>query len=536
MLKYKNNIHTNAFTGLVNGVDQAVSVVEKTMGARGTNVALQYEQYPYHEITNDGATIIEKMYFEDPIENMGLQFLKEVVGRSNKNAGDGSTTTSVLVKSLLKQGQELGKNGIVLKKSLDECIPIVEQAFDKIKKNIISNEQVKQIATVSSEDVKLGSLLAEVYEKIGSDGIIQPEYILGKETDTYSFIQGVRFSNQCGLLSPSMVHDEEAIKENRRENRAVYESPLILVTKRKIANLKEIDPIIKVAQRKEKDLVIFADDMDSQVAQVLIANHQLRKSGVRLDIPRITIIKAPVVWKEYVYEDFSKCVGATVVCDPTGITFKNIKEEHLGTCDKIIIERDETVIIGTQDLNEHIQELQAQVDSGNDFHDDALRRIGWLTSKTVLLKIGGLSETELTYKRLKCEDAINATRSALTHGFVAGGGVAYLDIIPYLPETIGGTVLKKALEMPLRQIMINANAYQDDISQFGNGIGFDAYTGEKVDMITSGIIDSAKISMHAVKNAIGIVSTILTVKDAITLPPKKEQPTQQMMMPPMGMM
>lgn len=536
------NIHNESLEGMYNGVHRAREVVARTMGAAGKNVTIKIKQYPYHLVTNDGATCIEHMWFEDPVESEGLEFLKEVVGRSNKNAGDGSTTTTVLVDAIIKHGME--HNGIEVKRSLDECISFVEESINKQKRMITADDYDKlaQVATISCEDSDMGSLLAEIYGKIGSTGIIEPEYVLGKE-GTLSFdkncyfINGIRFANFCGLLSTEMVHDEEAIKENRKEKRAVYENPIILVTKRKITNIREIDPIIMLAKKREKDLVIFADDMDSQVAQVIIANHKLRKEGIRLDLPRITIIKAPTVWKEFVYEDFSKCTGATVVCDPTGVNFKNLSEAHLGTCEKIIIEGGETRIIGTKDISGHIAELQAVVDSGNDSNDDALRRIGWLTAKTVLLKVGGLSETEITYKRLKLEDAINATRSALSDGIVAGGGISLLNVALSLnpTESIGKAILYEALQEPFRQIVKNARVEVEGWMRtpFSNE-GFDAKTKKVVDMFESGIIDSAKISLNAVKNAIGIASTILTSDTFIDLPPEKE--TQQMMMPGMPMM
>lgn len=532
MSNYETNIRTNALQGYYNGIHQAREIVGKTIGGAGKNVALEIEQYPYHEVTNDGATIIEKMYFEDPVENMGLDFLKEVVGRSNKNAGDGSTTTTLLVDSILENGKE--HNGLEVKRSLDACIPFIEKSIESQKRTITPEdfEQLKQVATISSEDEKLGEMLAEIYGKIGTTGIIQPEYVLGKEGNSYTFIQGVRFANLCGYLSPAMVHDEEALKENRKETRAVYERPLILVTKRKITSIKEIDPIVKLAFKKEQDLVIFTDDMDSQIAQLLIAAHQRRKAEAHAPVPRITIVKAPTVWKDYVFEDFAKCTGATIVHDQNGVNFKNLLESHLGTCEKIIIERDETILIGTKDLTEHIAELQAVVDGGNDADDDALRRISWLTAKTVLLKVGGLSETELTYKRLKCDDAVNATRSALTDGIVVGGGLALVNVSHEMPDTLGGRILKEALWAPMKQIMKNAGV--ESVIGLTDTRGFNAVTKEIVDMFDAGIIDSAKVALNACKNAIGIVSTVLTIDDCLILPPK--EPKMEMIMPNMPML
>ncbi len=360
--------------------------------------------------------------------------------------------------------------------------------------------------------------------------------MLGKEKDSYDFIQGVRFANFCGLLSPEMVHDEEAIKEKRKENRAVYENPLVLITKRKITNIREIDPIIKLAQRKQQDLVIFTDDMDSQVAQVIIANHKLRKEGIRLDIPRITIIKAPTVWKDYVFEDFSKCVGATVVCDPTGVTFKNLEEKHLGTCEKIIVEKDETILIGTQDLTEHIKGLNSIIESGNDGNDDTLRRIGWLSAKTVLLKVGGMSDTELSYRRFKVEDTLGTVRTGLSEGITVGGGMCLFNVIKDLPSTLGGDILKRVLEIPARQIAINARQKLDDVKeQIGGTKGFNSKTKRVSDLMEDGVVDSVGTVFHSIQNAISIASTVLTIDGDIDLPPKEKQ--IQLSMPIMpGMM
>lgn len=539
MQTYKNNINQKALQGFHSAIHQTAIEVGKTMGAAGTNVAIEIEQYPYHLITNDGATIVESMWFEDPIEKMGHQFLKEVVGRSNKNSGDGSSTTTILVDAILKEGIEL--NTLEVKKSLDACIPIIEKSINdqKIMIKATDFERVKQVATVSGEDEKMGAMIAEIYGKIGENGIIKPEYVLGKEIDTYEETQGVRFEYKTGLLSDSMVHDEQAIKENRKENRAVYQNPLILVTAKKITNFKEIDPMVKLAYSKQKDLVIFTDDMDSQVATLLIQAHKTRKENPTIPLPRISVIKAPAIYKDFIFEDFSKCVGANIVCDATGITFKTLKETDLGTCEEIIIDKDETAIFGTADLTEHIAKLQNYIDSRNDDHDDAARRIAWLATKSVKLRIGGLSETEITYRRLKLDDAINATRSAITDGVVAGGGVIYKNVTKELPDTIGGKILKEALLAPIKQIMSNANNEYPGFTGFEtmeNNFGFDAKNGKIVDMLEAGIIDSAKVALNAMKNAIGISSTILTAPSALTLPPKKPEDALKEMMSRQGMM
>lgn len=526
MDKFSTNIKPNALQGLANGVAQAAAVVKPTMGAAGTNVIIQIENHPYHQITNDGATIIENLHFEDPIENMGLQLLKEVVARSNKTAGDGSTTTVTLCEAILNEGMKTGKRTMDIKKSLDECLPIIEKAIDDQKKIITPNdyERIKQVATISAEDETLGEILAKIYSEIGANGIIEPDYILGKEGYEYEPKQGVRFAWGAGYLVESMVHDEQAIKEGRKETRAVYENPLILVTKTKLKSVREINPILnKIGQ---SDLIIFADDMDSEVQQHLINRNQYRKENPDALLPRITVVKCPIVWRDYIYQDFAKCTGATIVAAETGVNFKNFDvTKHFGTCEKIIVEREETRLFGTAGLEAHIAELQAVIDAGKDNEDqDFYRRVCWLQEKTVLLKIGGMSDTELTYKRLKAEDAINATKTALQDGIVCGGGLALLNASKALPDTLGGNILKEALLSPFRQVASNAGIVDDTYtSYYGGSNGFDAKTGNAVDMWDAGIVDSAKITKKAVRNAIGIISTLLTVSSGVVLPPKQEQ-------------
>lgn len=531
--QYKSNVITGkqALVGMANGIHIAAAPVRGTMGSAGKNVVIQVDLPPYHIITNDGATIIEHTYLEDQLESRGLSFLKEGVSRSNKISGDGSSATVTILDETMQEGVKTDAS-MNLKRSLEECIPIIESYIDSTKKEVLPKdiELVAQVATTASEDPVFGNLLAEIYSKVGKDGIIQPEYVLGKQGYSYSFIQGVRFAHGCGYLSPMMVHDEEAIKEKRRETRAVYENPLVLVTKRKISNVREINGLLAKIGTK-RDVVIFTDDMDSQVASFMIATHQQRKMNPVADLPRITVIKAPVLWKQYVFEDFAKCVGATIVEDATGVNFKNLDAEHLGTCNKIIIDKDETVIIGTKDLTDHIADLQKVVDDGDTGDNDFARRISWLTTKTVLLKVGGMSDTQISYKRLKIDDTISSTRLALQDGIVAGGGVALLNASENLPDTIGGEVLKKALKAPIRQIVTN---YGEDFSklQVGDTKGFDTRAGKVVDMFEAGIIDSALVVKNSVKNALSIAATVLSVDADIALPRKSEQEALLSMLTP----
>jgi len=521
MQNFRTNIHQNALVGIANGVSICADAVRGTMGARGKNVFIEQEFYPFHIITNDGATIIDNIILSDPLEKRGHALIKEATDRSNKNAGDGSTTTVVLLDALLKEGMKTGVNTLEIKHSLDECLPIIEKSIDENKKTITEKE-VEDVATVAGESVELGKTLAEIYGLIGRDGIIHLEGS-GTYDTSYNFIEGVRFFD-TGYLSPFMVHDERAVKEGRKETRAVYENPTILVTKRKISTLNDINPLLEALERQnKKDLVIFTDDMDSGVASLMVKAHKEH-------VFNILIIKAPVLWKPEVFEDFAKVTGSTIVEDASGITFKNLQLSHLGTCGKIIVDKEETVVIGISDIKDHINDLKSRQD------DVSKLRLSWLTTKTAILKLGANSESELSYLRLKAEDAINASRLALQDGIVAGGGIALLNVIKDLPDTVGGKILKEALQAPFKQICSNAGvtATVDDFKKTGN-MGIDAKTGKSVDMYKAGIVDAAKVTKNAVRNALGVASTILTGSVAISIPEMSAQQIAYEMMQNKGM-
>lgn len=512
----QDNIHKSALSKLSKGIQKAAEIVGPTMGAAGGNVAVQSKLPPYATTTNDGATIIQSIQLSDPLETIGLNYLKEAVERSNSNSGDGSSTTTVLLNAILQEGiRALGEHKIApiqLKKELDEAFPLIEKAIDEQTRSI-SVGDVPAVATIAGENAELATTLGDIYRVIGKDGIIHLEGS-GTFDTSYQLIEGVRFQG-TGYLSPYMVHDEEAKKTGRKETKAIYEKPSILVTKRKISHLNEINPLLAALQaQNKKNLVIFTDDMDSSVASVLIESH---KSHV-IDL---LIIKAPVLFKNYVFEDFAKITGSTIVEDASGITFKNLQLDHLGTCDTIIVDKEKTTVIGIADITDHLDMLLT--DETLPVTDRKLR-LSWLTTKTAILKLGAKSETELTYLRLKAEDAIHSSRLALRGGIVAGGGVALLDASRQMPDTIGGNILKTGLKAPIRQIINNRDIMDNEqfyYEGYGGEIGYNAKTGEEVNMFEANIIDAAIVVKRAIQNALGIASTILTISSVITLPEEK---------------
>lgn len=511
---YQSNIYPNALQGISEGVKACSDIVGKTMGAKGTNVIIEKDEYPGSITTNDGATIIEHLAFSDPLHKRGHSFVKEVTDRSNKNAGDGSTTTVILLNAILEGGIKSGVNTLDIKESLDACLPLIEQSIDEQTKQITVDD-VEPVARIAGESDELASILKGIYGAIGKDGIIHLE---GSNTfDTsYATIDGVRFSG-TGYLSPFMVHDEDAKKRGVKETKAVYENPLVLVTKAKITHQNDINPLLaKMNQAGKKDLVIFTDDMDSGVARMLVALHT---SGVM----NILIIKAPVLWKQYVFEDFAKITGSTIIEDASGINFKNWTLNHLGTCGRIVVDKEETVVTGISDISDHIRELKEIAESGNDANNDSARRLSWLQTKTAILKLGAKSESELSYKRLKCEDAISAVRHALHSGIVPGGGITLLNASHRMnADTVGAMILEKALKVPFYQILENAGIVPGSKGISGSQ-GVDVKTGEIVDMLEAGIVDSATVCKNAVRNAIGVASTILTATAFIGIPPKSSE-------------
>ncbi len=493
----KNNIYINeeATESIVRGINKIADAVKLTIGAAGTNAILEEDLYPNYVITNDGYSILEKAHFEDPLEELGRKILFDSVSRANKQSGDGSTTTTILTQAILAEGLKTGVSGMEIKRSLDAVLPLIEAGIDA-QKRIISPTEVHAVATISCEDEEIGKLIGEVYQAIGPDGIVELDN--SKTFGTYFEIkEGVRFA--AGVVSPYMLTKGAS---------AEYDKPAILVVRSRISSINDVIPAIeKVSASGKKELVIFCDDIADGVVSTLIMNHLK-------GIFSVCIIKAPVLWKEFVFEDFAKATGATIVSDKTGLVLKAVTMTDLGSCQKIIVTKDETTLLGIKDIAEHVSYLK---DTGD---DDSLRRVAWLTTKAAVIRLGANSESELSYKRLKVEDAVNAARLALEDGVVVGGGVALLNVSTGLPDTLGGGILREALKAPIRQIVENGGFEPYTPSNMlGVGEdpnkGFDAKTGKVVNMWDAQIIDPAKVIKNAVRNAISVAGTALTIRIAI---------------------
>lgn len=416
---------------LLIGIEKVSAVIRQSYGPKGGNISVEQELYPYHSVVNDAQSIIQKIHLDDPVERRGLNFIKELSDKASKDSGEGRKTTIIIAEELLKGGFEAKIPGMKLKEELDALLPMVLESLNKQSQQI-DLEDIHKVAETSSRSKETADWIQKIYNEIGKDGIIEVEGSGTYET-SYKVTDGVRFRD-AGWISPYMATGE---------NRAVYENPYILVTKVKIEKDPDIDKLVELSVKESRPLVIFTDDMDTGVATRLIATH-------RAKVAKILIIKAPILWKGMMFDDFAKCVGAAIVEAKTGLTFKNLKVEHLGTCEKLITDAEDTVLMGIADISDHKKELKEKGDN------DSLLRLQWLNTKSAVLKMGAGSESELSYKLLKARDALNACRLAFISGICLGGGLSLYKASLELPDTLAGEVFKIALQEPIKQLMVNS--------------------------------------------------------------------------------
>ncbi len=476
----KDNLHLKDGVGkVIAGIWKATSIIKGTYGAAGGNVIVEELGYPYHRITNDGKLIVEKMKFADPLENIGANVIKEAGDKADRDSGDGRKTTMILTEAIFREVASAVATPMDIKRSLDECVPLICKAIDDQKKNI-SVDEIKAVATISSESESIGAMLQEIYQKIGKDGIVEVDHSNLPET-FYEVTEGVR-------LRGAKYFGEYSLTE---VGKAVYKNPKILITKDKITSVDQLESIMRqLVAGGKNELVIYCDDIDMSVAARLALTHL--QGGFKT-----LLIKAPVLWKDWLFEDFAKITGATVVNSKEGKTFKNLAIEDLGTCEKIITTKEETRVIGIKDITEYLKQLADQNT------DESKLRASWLQTKVAILKVGANSESELSYVSKKAKDACNASYLALKDGVVPGGGVALYRAIKALPDTVGGNILAYALQYPIDQILENMGKDDFDCSK---------------DTFGEHVIDPALVVKNAVKNAVSIAGTVLTTNGVILIP------------------
>jgi len=519
---------------LKRGVDIVANAVKVTLGPRGRNVVLD-KSYGAPTITNDGVSIAKDISLKDRFENMGAEIVKEVATKTNDIAGDGTTTSVVLMQAIVEEGMKhttMGVNAMGVKFGIEAASKDMITALKSIAKPIKTDEEIRQVANISAESLELGTIIADTIKKVGKDGVVTVEesQTIGLESEV---TEGIAFDR--GYISPYMITNSDRME-------AEYNDPAILVTDKKISSIKEVLPLLeKLAQSGKKDLVIIAEDVDGEALSTFIVN-RLRGSF------NVLAIKAPGFGadKKQILDDIAVTIGATIISDETGITFENADIAMLGKARKVISKKDTSVVVGGKgkkaNIEERISQLKAQRDESTSKYDKEKydERIAKLGGGIAVIRVGAATETEMKYLKLKIEDAVNATKAAIEEGIVIGGGVALIKAAQKVSESVanrkpaskefelGYTIVLKALEAPLKQIAMNAG--KDDGSvivekvKSGKGnAGYDALNDEMIaDMIVSGIVDPVKVTRLGVQNACSAAAILLTTEVAIADEPKEE--------------
>lgn len=519
------------------GVDQLANAVKVTLGPKGRNVVLD-KKFGAPTITNDGVTIARDIELPDPFENMGAQLVKEVATKTNDVAGDGTTTATVLAQAMIQEGMRnvaAGANPMILKKGIEMAVGALVEEVKKRAIKVSGKSDIAQVASVSAADEEIGGLIAEAMEKVGNDGVITVEESKGLQTGL-NVVEGMQFDR--GYISPYMVTDPDRME-------AVIDNPLILITDRKITAIADMLPTLEKVVKVGKELLIIAEDVEGEALATLVVN-RLRGTF------KAVAVKAPGFGdrRKAMLEDIAILTGGTVITEDMGRKLDSVELEDLGTARQVRISKDETVIIdGVGDkavIAQRVAQIRAQVEeTTSEFDKEKLQeRLAKLSGGVAVIEVGAATEVEMKDKKLRIEDALNATRAAVEEGIVAGGGTTFIDIIPVL-DTLEATgdvktginLVKRAVEEPVRQIAYNAglegSVVVEKVKNTEVGVGFNALTEEYVDMVKAGIVDPAKVTRSALQNAASIASLVLTT-ETIVADKVEEGAAAMPAMPPMG--
>ena len=518
------------------GVDQLANAVKVTLGPKGRNVVLD-KKFGSPTITNDGVTIARDIELPDPFENMGAQLVKEVATKTNDVAGDGTTTATVLAQAMIQEGMRnvaAGANPMILKKGIETAVKTMVEEIKKRSIKVSGKAEIAQVASVSAADEEIGGLIAEAMEKVGNDGVITVEESKGLQT-ALNVVEGMQFDR--GYISPYMVTDPDRME-------AVMDNPYILITDRKISAIADMLPTLEKVVKVGKELLIIAEDVEGEALATLVVN-RLRGTF------KAVAVKAPGFGdrRKAMLEDIAILTGGTVITEDMGRKLDSVELTDLGTARQVRITKDETTIIdgaGDKDvIAKRVNQIRAQVEeTSSDFDREKLQeRLAKLSGGVAVIEVGAATEVEMKDKKLRIEDALNATRAAVEEGIVAGGGTTFIDIIPALntlEETgdvqTGINLVKRAVEEPLRQIAYNAglegSVVVEKVKNTEAGVGFNALTEEYIDMVKAGIVDPAKVTRSALQNAASIASLVLTTETIVA--DKVEENAAAPAMPPMG--
>jgi len=518
------------------GVDQLANAVKVTLGPKGRNVVLD-KKFGSPTITNDGVTIARDIELPDPFENMGAQLVKEVATKTNDVAGDGTTTATVLAQAMIQEGMRnvaAGANPMILKKGIETAVKTLVEEIKKRSIKVSGKAEIAQVASVSAADEEIGGLIAEAMEKVGNDGVITVEESKGLQT-ALNVVEGMQFDR--GYISPYMVTDPDRME-------AVMDNPYILITDRKISAIADMLPTLEKVVKVGKELLIIAEDVEGEALATLVVN-RLRGTF------KAVAVKAPGFGdrRKAMLEDIAILTGGTVITEDMGRKLDSVELTDLGTARQVRITKDETTIIdgvGDKDvIAKRVSQIRAQVEeTTSEFDREKLQeRLAKLSGGVAVIEVGAATEVEMKDKKLRIEDALNATRAAVEEGIVAGGGTTFIDIIPAL-NTLEATgdvqtginLVKRAVEEPLRQIAYNAglegSVVVEKVKNTEASVGFNALTEEYIDMVKAGIVDPAKVTRSALQNAASIASLVLTTETIVA--DKVEENAAAPAMPPMG--
>ena len=501
------------------GVDTLADAVKITLGPKGRNVVLD-RGFGAPMITNDGVTIAKEIELKDPIENLGAQIVKEVATKSNDVAGDGTTTATVLAQALIKEGLKMvasGANPVFIRRGMELASKKVIEELTKRAKKVESNEEIAQVGAISAGDVEIGQLIAQAMEKVGESGVITVEEARSLDT-TLEVVEGMQFDN--GYLSPYMVSDSERMVVE-------MDNPFILITDKKIANMKELLPILEKTVELGRPMLIIAEDVEGEALATLVVN-KLRGTL------NIAAVKAPAFGdrRKAMLQDIAILTGGEVISEEKGIKLETADINFLGQAKKVRITKDNTVIVDGLGEKDAIQARIGQIknsiaETTSDYDREKLQeRLAKLSGGVAVIKVGAATETEMKERKLRIEDALNATKAAVEEGIVPGGGTILIQIAKAIEdfklegeEGLGVEIVKRALSAPLRQIVINAGidagVVIEKVKNSENGTGFDAAKEEYVDMVKAGIIDPAKVTRSAIQNAVSVSSVLLTTEVAV---------------------
>lgn len=529
--------NSDARKALIAGVDKLADAVKVTLGPKGRNVILS-KSYGAPTITNDGVTIAKEIELEDPFENMGAQLVKEVATKTNDVAGDGTTTATLLAQAIVREGNRnvvAGANPMVLKKGIEKAVNVVVDELKAISKPVQTKAEKAQVASISAADTEIGDLIAEAMDKVGDDGVITVEE--GKAMGTeLEFTEGMQFDR--GYLSAYMVTDTEKMV-------AELDNPYILITDKKISNIQEILPVLEQIVQQGAKLLIIAEDVEGEALTTLVLN-KLRGTF------NCVAVKAPGFGdrRKDMLRDIAILTGGTVISEEVGLELKNADVSMLGRARQVKVDKENTIIVDGQgdkkDVEERVAQIKAQIpETDSDYDREKLQeRLAKLAGGVAVIQVGAATEVELKERKYRIEDALNATRAGVEEGMVPGGGTALIATIAKVDELvetlegdekIGASIIRRAIEEPVRQIANNAglegSVIVNELRQKETGVGYDAAKGEYVDMIAAGIIDPTKVTRSAVQNAASIAAMFLTTEVAVADIP---EPTPAPAMPAGG--